>query len=58
MAYVTVIENEAFFLLITMEKQFFRKSIIESGGQAVESWSIWGQKLFFLKSIEILLKRF
>ena len=27
-------------------KNFFRKSIIESGGQAVESWSIWGQIFF------------
>ena len=39
-------------------KKFFRKSIIESGGQAVESWSIWGQKFFFLKSIEMLWKLF
>ena len=47
-----------FFLLITMHKFLFRKSIIESGGQAVESSSIWGQKICFLKSIELLLKRF
>ena len=58
MAYATVIWNEAFFLLITMQKFFVRNSIIESGGQAVESSSIWGQKFFFLKSIEMLLKRF
>ena len=38
-----------------MQKIFFQKSIIESGGQAVESWSIWGQKIFFLKTIEMLL---
>ena len=30
-----------------MQKFFVRNSIIESGGQAVESSSIWGQKIFF-----------
>ena len=30
-----------------MQKNFFQKSTIESGGQAIENWSIWGQKIFF-----------
>ena len=41
-----------------MQEFLFRKSIIEPGGQAIESWTIWGQKIFFVKSIEMLLKRF
>ena len=36
-----------------MQKNFFQKSTIESGRQAIENSSIWGQKFFFLKSIEM-----
>ena len=50
--------NGSFFLLITMQKHFFRKSNIESCRQAVESSSIWDKKIVFLKSIEMLWKLF
>ena len=30
-----------------MQKKFFQKSTIESGRQAIENSSIWGQKIFF-----------
>ena len=36
-----------FFCWLRCKKKNLRKSIIESGGQAVESWSIWGQKFVF-----------
>ena len=39
-----------------MQKKFFRKSTIESGGQAVESWSIWGQKKYFSQIDWIVIK--
>ena len=38
--YLTVIKNAGFGELIMMQKNFFRKSTIESGGQAIENSSI------------------